>query len=463
MNKFAAVLTLVSLFTILTLPLEARSRAFEDTRSRQCAADNFLCNVTSQTNDDLYWAFDSKNQVLSFLLDPSYMASIADMEFRQLQSGQIPKAPWSDSFWPLQKGIIARRWLDKNYPDSRSFTVNYNYSRAVPPLSVPLNTMAPSEKYDYLVGDMDFRLTAANWTEGQSTLERLGMVPGWAGICHGWAPASIWTPAPKKAVTVPAFNGTPITFYPSDIKALISLAYATSPPKMYTVGTRCNISHPEENAAGRVTDPRCFDINPGTWHLAVVNEMGLKKRSFVVDTNYDLQIWNYPLYSYRYQYFNPQTLASSTNLSGSMISFADFTIDKFKSFRGTNVKFVVGIEMDISYSIETTPSTKPFQKPKLTTEKILYDLELDEKGTIIGGEWYSNFHPAFIWRFDPDAKPASDIEVASGTAVEWNGTTPIPDSTREMAIVASNHDQPLAAIVETLVRLSQEADLPTTP
>ena len=169
------------------------------------------------------------------------------------------------------------------------------------------------------------------------TFDTKGAVPGWAGICHGWSPASIMTPAPKRSVTVISASGAPVIFYPSDIKALASAAWANSPPKNFLAGTRCNVGRPAEDEMGRVIDAGCFDVNPGTWHMAVVNEMGLHKRSFVIDAQYDFQIWNYPLYSYHYSYFNPQTLETSDTFSGAKVRASDFTVDKFKKYRSPDL------------------------------------------------------------------------------------------------------------------------------
>ena len=33
--------------------------------------------------------------------------------------------------------------------------------------------------------------------------------------------------------------------------------------------------------AGRILDPECFKVNPGTFHLAVVNQLGIAGRSLV--------------------------------------------------------------------------------------------------------------------------------------------------------------------------------------
>jgi hypothetical protein len=418
-----------------------------------------ICRTSGRSCDSsLRAGIDEANQVSKFFFDGNYISTPLEMETKNLLQGQSPRAPWSDSFWPVQKGIIARRWLDANFPDSRTFIDNYNYYLANPPGSIGVNSLSPAEKYDLLVGDNSYRLTSANWNEGKSTWDQKGSVPGWAGICHGWSPAAILTPAPKRSVTLPSVNGTMITFYPSDIKALSSAAFAEAPPKTYFVGTRCQKSHPAEDSMGRVTDPGCYDVNPGTWHIAIVNEMGLNKRSFVLDSQYDYQIWNYPLYSYKYSYFNPQTLVSSPSFASSVIKFSDFTIDKFKTYRSPAAKFVVGISMEIAYSIETAPSTKPLQNPKLTTTKILYDLELDASGKIIGGEWYSNFHPDFIWHFEPNAKPISVGEQDLGDLPAWDGASPISSTLQKAALSSSVNMQPLATVIETLVRLSQEPE-----
>jgi hypothetical protein len=432
-------------------------QAKAEVRRKICLSSGRLCGPKSP-GVSLRAGMDDANQVTKFFFDTNFISTPAEMETKNLLQGQSPRAPWSDSFWPVQKGIIARRWLDAGFPDSRTFIDNYNYYLSNPPGTIGVNSLSPAEKYYLLVGDYSFRLTSANWNEGKSTWDQKGSVPGWAGICHGWSPAAIMTPAPKRSVTLPSVNGTMITFYPSDIKALSSAAFAEAPPKTYFVGTRCQKSHPPEDSMGRVIDPGCFDVNPGTWHIAVVNEMGVNKRSFVLDSQYDYQIWNYPLYSYKYTYFNPQTLVSSPNFAGSAIKMSDFTIDKFKTYRSAAAKFVVGIAMEISYSVETAPSTKPLQMPKLTTMKILYDLELDANGKIIGGEWYSNFHPDFVWHFEPTAKPVSVGEQDMGDLPVWDGQSALSPNLQKAALSSSVNMQPLATVIDTLVRLSQEPE-----
>lgn len=428
-------------------------------RERICAMSGHDCMPVKKSSLPSAWSSISElNEFKRFILDPEFSVSLADTEAKGLLHSQSPKAPWSDSFWPIMKGITARRWLDPSFPDSKDFMANYNYFLGAPPMSIGLNIMSPAEKYDYLVGDGSFRFTNSSWYQGKAMYDRLGSVPTWQGICHGWAPAGIMTPAPKRSVILYNVNGHPVTFYPSDIKALTSAAWAESPPKTYVAGTRCQVSRPKEDPNGRVIDEGCFDVNPATWHVGIVHEMGANKRSFVVETQYDYQIWNYPLYSYSYSYFNPQTLETSSTLGGAVIRTSDFKIDKFKKYRNPSARYIVGIVMEISYSIETAPSTRPYQIPKLETRKFMYDLEVDGAGRIIGGEWYSNFHPDFIWHFDKDAKPLSDVELAMPAPPSWDGVSPFPQELRQSAISASGKLQPLNAVVEALVRLGQQTE-----
>src|SRR5688572_29322977 len=121
------------------------------------------------------------------------------------------------------------------------------------------------------------------------------------GYCHGWSPASFMMERPKHVIKVTAADGrTQIPFYPSDIKALATALWANANPPIRFISGRCESKKPKEDRNGRVTDPDCFDTNPGAWHLAVVNQVGVSKRSFVFDSSYDYEVWTQPAYSYEY-------------------------------------------------------------------------------------------------------------------------------------------------------------------
>src|SRR5262249_19903522 len=143
---------------------------------------------------------------------------------------------------------------------------------------------------------------------GEIFYKSLGKVEEWMGICDGWAAASYMLDRPTNAVKTVAVDGTSLTFYPSDIKALASQLWAhPAPSRGYrSAGGRCYKKNPATDEYGRIVDQDCFDTNPGTLHLAVVNQIGVKERSFVFDATYDYEVWNQPMYAYFARYFNPQ-------------------------------------------------------------------------------------------------------------------------------------------------------------
>lgn len=402
-----------------------------------------------------YSAIESRSQINSFLFQTEIVKTLLEMENQGFQQVTLPNPPWSDSFWPMNKGLIGRRWAEPGFPDSKVWADNYNYVIANPAATNVSNTLSPAEKYDLLVGDSNFTLTGANWGAGQYYLEKQGFVPSWMGICHGWSPASFMTPVPLRTVVLNSPSGSPVTFYPSDIKALASQAWGESPPRMNVLGTRCLVADPKEDAVGRVLDEACFDINPGTWHLAVVNQLGIAKRSFVFDATYDIQVWNYPVYAYKYQYFNPQTLVTSGKLAGSVIPMSEYSIDKFRTYRSLDARYVVGVSMDLTYVIPTLPSMRAVTRSAYHTVRYVYDLELDGTGQIIGGEWYSNFHPDFIWNFPAEGHTLSSGESRLAQPVTWDGRGALPVDLRAVVRESSEKRQPLAAVVEALLRLSQ--------
>lgn len=422
--------------------MEVRDKICSDSSGRPCPTGK----------DSRFAVPDEANQINAFAYVPNVNKNLFVME----QSGQlqaaVPQAPWSDSFWPMKLGMAARRWMDKKFPSSEVWLDNYNYYLAHPAASTPIAQLSPAEKYDLLVGDSAMTLTGSQWGAGKYHQDRRGYVPSWTGLCHGWSPAAIMVPNPTKTVVAVSPNGQQIPFYPSDIKALASMSWGETVQRKRRVGSRCSTSNPKEDAVGRVLDPGCFDVNPGTWHLGVVHQISTMKKSFVMDATYDLQVWNYPVYSYKYTYFNPQTLATSATIAGAVVGVDRFTIDKFKAHRSPAAKFVVGISMDVTYSIPTQPSMNPIPVPLFHTVRYVYDLEIDEVGNVLGGEWYSNFHPDFIWYPLPDSRPLSDGELSLPAPVLWDGRGTVPPELRQVAVTSSRRGQPVSTIVEGLVQ-----------
>ena len=204
------------------------------------------------------------------------------------------------------------------------------------------------------------------WDEGRGYFQSKGSVERWMGICHGWG-CSSHVPRPANTITLKNSEGVEIPFYPSDIKGLGSLNYAKKKYASKFIGGRCNKKDPATDENGRVIDPVCFDTNPGTWHQAVVNQIAKSKRSFIIDATFDYEVWNQPVFSYSYKYFNPEKYKYADNFAEAVTEVSSFSTDKFKKYRSPLAKYIVGVEMDIEYVVETAPSAR-------RTDSSYYDL-----------------------------------------------------------------------------------------
>jgi Transglutaminase elicitor len=397
------------------------------------------------------------------LVDTLRYVKPADMDAAGLSQAELAVTPWSDDYWATYLGILGRRYADPNFPASSDWKENFDYVQAHPYQQIAagggaaaIDRLSPSEKYDLLVGDPQGTLTAALWDEGRFYYERNDEVESWMGICHGWAPASYMLPRPSKRVTVTAADGrTQLRFYPSDIKSLASLLWANGGTPTRFIGSRSSDRDPATDEVGRVIASDVFDTNPGTWHVCVVNQIGVAKRSFIIDATYDYEVWNQPVTGYEYSYFNPQTLRPASSLAGATVTRAQFTNDRFKRYRSTNYATVVGVAMQTSYMVETSPSHRATDNPSrdaVSSADYEYDLELDAAGRIIGGEWYVNAHPDFLWSPRPGARVVTPGDrLATGV---WIPTAPMPASWRAAAARMSASKLPLAKIVERLIQLA---------
>lgn len=385
------------------------------------------------------------------------------MEQFGLRSSRLPVQPWSDDYWPYFKGILGARYADPaalgpNYRKNRRYVSAYPAQLIVASGDeVAIDALSPSEKYELLIGDTEGSLTSRMWAAGEEFSNSHGVVEDWLGICHGWAPAALTMPRPAKFAVLRSADGKrDLKFYPADVKALASLLWANGSFASKFVGGRCNKKNPKVDINGRVIDEDCFNTNPAAWHLAIAHQIGLARRSFVIDATFDYEVWNQPVLGYSYRYFNPQTSRLVDTIAQARVTRAQYTKDHFKKYRSPQAATFVGIVMDMTYVSETLPTHAPSNGPyndELISVRYIYDLELDAAGNIIGGEWQTNKHPDFLWVPQPGARAVSVADAeASG---EWNGQGVIPDSWRKAAIKAQRESQPLGKLVETIFRLAQ--------
>jgi len=387
----------------------------------------------------------------------------AEMDAQNLAAAALTETPWSDNYWPVYLGVLGNRYADTAFPGSDTWKENHDYVVARPASAIvatgaaaALDALAPAEKYDLLVGDRAGTLTAAMWAQGQGILDAHGKVETWMGICHGWSPASYMLGRPRRAVAVVSPDGAVgFRFFPSDIKALASLLWASSAPAVRFIGTRCDDKDPARDENGRTLSDACFDTNPGTWHLAVVNQIGVARRAFVMDATYDYQVWNQPICGYEYHYFNPQQMTFAPTLAEALVPRADFTRDRFTRHRSAGYAAVAGVAMRVRYVAETRPSHAETDDPgrdRLVLVDYFYDLELDRDGRIVGGEWYVNRHPDFL--FSP-ARGERAVSPADAFATgAWGAGRGVPASWQGAAVRASAVGMPLARVVERLITLA---------
>lgn len=409
-----------------------------------------------------------QNDLVENLVDvpaDKILRTLEDMEARGLRSGKVGTSPWSDWYWPIYQGLLAARYADDGFPlDSKDWKEKRNYVRAHSALDImssgdqaAVNGLSAAEKYDLLVGDLDFSLTQAQWQQGQGYFDSTGSVETWMGICHGWSPASYMVPRPTRALQVLAANGrTRLLFYPSDLKGLASLLWARTNPPTRFIGGRCNDKSPATDENGRLTSQDCFDSNPATWHMCAVNQLGLARRPLIIDATFDYEVWNQPCHSYSYGYFSPRTLKPVATLAEAVEDIGGVTRDRFRKYRSPAARYLAGIAMSLTYVAEVVPTGEQADSPAgdfMRTVSYTYDLELDEDRRIIGGEWYENRHPDFIWTPAPEMQALATTDYAATGS--WDDDT-APASWRQAAISAAKNGQPLAKIVNTLVQWSRE-------
>lgn len=381
------------------------------------------------------------------------MNNIHQLDDQGLAQGHSSFEPWAGSYWPIHQGLLANRYADHESP-SKQFIENYMSFQRRPAnmliASGNINQLSPAEKYDLLVGDRNWSLTNFMWQKGLTGYQTDGFVATWTGICHGWSAAtSMGIKQSEKSVTVKDVTGNyQITFFPQDIKGLQSYLWGNSAPVAIQAGNRCRQSYVGRDPFLRPLDPSCLDSNPMTWHLAATNRIGIYQNSFVMDSSSGTEVWNYPVMSYDYSYFNPRTFESSHSLNASIEPIEMLKADKYSATRSPKAKYIVGVAMDVFHPALVVPRVGVSTGNVLQYNVFIYDLELDENFTIIGGEWYSKDRPDFLWSFPKGslASTREDSEITAG----WDISTNLPSEIAGFAQSASARGKVLSTIANAL-------------
>lgn len=303
---------------------------------------------------------------------PSIMEANFTHSFNALPlAGSVELGPkaWSSDYWPTFKGGINVRWNAKGTPGFNLESPTKDMAKAMG--TAELAQLSPSEKFDLLNGNYDFPLKA------EVAAKVFPDAPDWSGICHGWAPAAIHHNEPTPKVLANP-DGVLIPFGSSDIKALLSYYYATRHEATTNrqVGRRCN--------NGRLlsgTRTCSEDLNAGAFHIIIGNMLGIKKQGFVADIDRLKEVWNQPATGY-------SSVVLQDNIAPSRKAAAG-TVKEMK----IETKFYYVDESDVN-TMEIAYGT-PNQI--ISFLNLVYNIEINAKGEIIGGTWVSKIRPDFLW------------------------------------------------------------------
>lgn len=339
------------------------------------------CSLNSSASIQNTWK-ETEYPEIPDVDDPKFMVPNANRQFSQLPlsgSTDDKHMPWSESYFANIYGGVAKRWQQPGtdawtyVPPTREQVAAMSYNE--------IRSLSALEKFDIYRGRFDYPLLK---------MERARVSkddPAWAGLCNQWTAVSLSLPEPE-AVDVIGSTGVKIQFASSDVKALYMYNQKLQDDAKKTtaayIGSRCNTTIYE---AAYNSDPGCNDLNPGAFHIALTNLIGIQKVGFIAELDRSQEIWNHPVFGFRSKVLGQQTLASGNSLV--KIS----TTIKFATEAGSN-----------RYSVIGTAS----QRIKEKTYD--YYVELNPSGTIVGGEWISQDEkPDFLWS-QPLAEIAPELQ-----------------------------------------------------
>ncbi len=296
------------------------------------------------------------------------------------RSGSSNLQPYS-GYWYPEAELIApngrRQWMGTNV--------------GLDPKTVDQNRASPLRKYDLAFhGGATGR--AADWEvqyhnaadveasylaeEDPIKKQRILEKYSWYGHCNGFSAAAA---RHKEPINPVVRNG--VTFSPRDIKALLAEIYMSA-DYIYLAGSKCRqyeINLDPDARADKRSLNACEDVNPGTFHVAISNWVGLKKENIIFDRIGNSEVWNYPLYKFSAEVVN-ENLSETEALSLMGSSALDYDI-----FNPDAVT-LKHISMTIYYAdLQTGGET--LQRYAETSVTYEYILELNGNGDIIGGEW----------------------------------------------------------------------------
>lgn len=136
---------------------------------------------------------DVKAKLVRLSENENFLWDIREMTKRGLTKANTKNQPWGGSFWPLIQGQVANPYHDKDFRvlhgafnglEVVSWKYNYKkfekrqeklYPKIYELSEKELAELAPSEKYDLLLGDTSFDLTKRIWNYASTWGEKKEM------------------------------------------------------------------------------------------------------------------------------------------------------------------------------------------------------------------------------------------------------------------------------------------------
>lgn len=127
------------------------------------------------------------------------------------------------------------------------------------------------------------------------------------------------------------------------------------------------------------------DLNPGSFHIVLANNIGIRNQGFLVDIERFKEVWNHPVYAYTSE------VVGDVDLSEAEVVMGTTRVLRIK----TKVTYVDESEKNTWDPILNTPVQR------YVVREYVYNLFLDYQNAIIGGEWKSSDRPDFLWKMSP--------------------------------------------------------------
>ncbi|KAL7995342.1 putative transglutaminase elicitor [Plasmopara halstedii] len=355
---------------------------------------------------------DNTNQNIAQL--EAYFGKKLELTLSKLPTiGIYQPSPWSGPFWPSFEDSINIRWKKKQPSPAEKYALAFGLNATEITYNVSVHhgiesqTKRPKCRHDKtckLLHNHSRCAIRAGQHEGYC-------IPMWFGLCHAWAPASILEPEPRCPVT---YNG--ITFYPLDLKALITTVYAGAKVQTLFTGVRYKGLTNETDEFGRYKNAAQRDMNPGFFHIAMANILGRFNATFVVDVDSSAEVWNQPARGFK---VFEQTAMSLEKAAQTFYGLSTYPWN-------AAAKSIVYIKSRLSWIAETYTDGGLVSSGRInrfTTGKYYYYiLELDDAGIILGGEWVYNstrYHPDFLWI--PKARP--DLSIVTNIGLSYGNVS----------------------------------------